>query len=318
MLYEKYRPSTLNEILGQEQIVQAVRLMIEKDKQGIQPFPHTAFVGTPGTGKTTMAHAIANELNLPLTEVNASDERRLADVREKIKPMSKYLTRQIIYLGEADNIDGDAQQALRRIIETTPKATFIMSLNREWKIIDPIKSRFVWFRFKPLDSMLIGKRLIEICQREGILIEEKDKEPLMSLVKESRGDMRRALGTLESSITPDKRLSAFAIEGFKRQNFAGRALQLAVTGSFELARKAVEDAYIQANLDPSYIIEDLYYAIDTLTEATPEVKIRLYSKLGEIEGRLKTGSNPLIQISSLMAYAWLYPHLPTECPAKRD
>ena len=318
MLYEKYRPTRLDDMLGQEHIIQAVKLSVMKDKQGIQPFPHTAFVGPPGCGKTTMAHAIANELNLPLTEVNASDERRLADVREKIKPMSKFLTRQIIYLGEADNIDGDAQQALRRIIETTPRATFIMSLNREWKIIDPIKSRFVWFRFKPLDNLLIGKRILEICQREGIIIEEKDKEPLMSLVKESRGDMRRALTILESSITPDKRLSAFAIEGFKRQNFAGKALQLAVSGSFEQARKAVEDAYLQASLNPSFVIEDLYSAIDTLTEVTPEVKIRLYSKLGEVERGLNTGSNPLIQISSFIAYAWLYPHLPTECPAKRD
>ena len=144
---EKYRPATLNDVVGQREIVERL-----KNYVGAQSLPHLLFTGTAGIGKTTSAVALAREFfgddwQVNFRELNASDERGIDVVRNQIKqfartaPMGK-ATFKILFLDEADALTNDAQSALRRTMENYAQTCrFILSCNYSSKIIDPIPIR---------------------------------------------------------------------------------------------------------------------------------------------------------------------------------
>ena len=176
------------------------------------------FYGPPGTGKTSTILALAKELFGPemfksrVLELNASDERGISIVREKVKdfarmqlsnPPSQYRDRypcppyKIIILDEADSMTQDAQSALRRTMETYSKITrFCLICNYVTRIIDPLASRCSKFRFKTLDQGNAKKRLEEIAQNEGVRLENKAVD---TLIKCSEGDLRKAITFLQSA-----------------------------------------------------------------------------------------------------------------------
>ena len=305
-LVEKYRPSSFSEVRGQSYVVQAIQRILRR-KEGI---PHMLFIGSPGVGKTTIAHLIAKELKCPIRELNASDERGIDVIRGDVKRLSRISGRRIILLDEADNLTNDAQQALRRIMETTKSSIFILTGNHEYRIIDPIKSRCAIFRFERLTDEDVLRRVLEICRREGIQIQKK--EPLIRLVKNSHGDLRKALNTLEHLITEGKDLTEENISRLEGVGLEVIALEKALGGNFEEAKNLMEDASLKFNHEE--IIERLYERIGSVKEL--ELRTKLYIKLAEVEHRCKTGSNPLIQLVNFMAWAWILPHLPQGCPLK--
>ena len=176
------------------------------------------FYGPPGTGKTSTILALAKELFGPemfksrVLELNASDERGISIVREKVKdfarmqlsnPPPQYRDRypcppyKIIILDEADSMTQDAQSALRRTMETYSKITrFCLICNYVTRIIDPLASRCSKFRFKTLDQGNAKKRLEEIAQNEGVRLEDKAVD---TLIKCSEGDLRKAITFLQSA-----------------------------------------------------------------------------------------------------------------------
>ena len=176
------------------------------------------FYGPPGTGKTSTILALAKELFGPemfksrVLELNASDERGISIVREKVKdfarmqlsnPPSQYRDRypcppyKIIILDEADSMTQDAQSALRRTMETYSKITrFCLICNYVTRIIDPLASRCSKFRFKTLDQGNAKKRLEEIAQNERVRLEDKTVD---ALIKCSEGDLRKAITFLQSA-----------------------------------------------------------------------------------------------------------------------
>ena len=176
------------------------------------------FYGPPGTGKTSTILALAKELFGPemfksrVLELNASDERGISIVREKVKdfarmqlsnPPSQYRDRypcppyKIIILDEADSMTQDAQSALRRTMETYSKITrFCLICNYVTRIIDPLASRCSKFRFKTLDQGNAKKRLEEIAQNEGVRLQNKAVD---TLIKCSEGDLRKAITFLQSA-----------------------------------------------------------------------------------------------------------------------
>ncbi len=180
--------------------------------------PHLLFYGPPGTGKTSAILAVARQLFGPklfrsrILELNASDERGINVVREKIKKfaqkkvgrgdgMEGYDPRypcpalQIIILDEADSMTGDAQAALRRIIENYTKTTrFCILCNYLSKIIDPIVSRCMKFRFNPIGAEAQEVKLKEIAAQEGVKIEP---DGLTNLIRLSEGDMRKSITALQ-------------------------------------------------------------------------------------------------------------------------
>lgn len=176
------------------------------------------FYGPPGTGKTSTILALAKELYGPemfksrVLELNASDERGISIVREKVKdfarmqlsnPLPHYKDRypcppyKIIILDEADSMTQDAQSALRRTMETYSKITrFCLICNYVTRIIDPLASRCSKFRFKSLDQGNAMKRLEDIANNEHVKME---KGAVETLIRCSEGDLRKAITFLQSA-----------------------------------------------------------------------------------------------------------------------
>ena len=176
------------------------------------------FYGPPGTGKTSTILALAKELYGPemfrtrVLELNASDERGISIVREKVKDFARmqlsnpplhYKDRypcppyKIIILDEADSMTQDAQSALRRTMETYSKITrFCLICNYVTRIIDPLASRCSKFRFKMLDQGNAKKRLEDIAEKENVKLENGAVD---KLIKCSEGDLRKAITFLQSA-----------------------------------------------------------------------------------------------------------------------
>ncbi|POY70613.1 hypothetical protein BMF94_6391 [Rhodotorula taiwanensis] len=221
---EKYRPKNLGEVSAQDHTVQVLTKTLTSSN-----LPHMLFYGPPGTGKTSTILALCKQLFGPelyrsrVLELNASDERGISVVREKIKNFAKTTVTtnkdpsanikscadaaqdrnypappfKIIILDEADSMTQDAQSALRRIMETYSKITrFCLICNYVTRIIEPITSRCSKFRFKPLDTGSTAARLKEICLAEKV---DCPEEALDALIKTSDGDLRRAITYLQSA-----------------------------------------------------------------------------------------------------------------------
>ncbi|RYP32908.1 hypothetical protein DL767_004998 [Monosporascus sp. MG133] len=210
---EKYRPKTLSDVTAQDHTVNVLQRTLQASN-----LPHMLFYGPPGTGKTSTILALAKELYGPemmksrVLELNASDERGISIVREKVKdfarmqltnPPAGYRTRypcppfKIIVLDEADSMTQDAQSALRRTMETYSKITrFCLICNYVTRIIDPLASRCSKFRFKSLDQGNAKKRLEVIAEKEGVAMEPGAVD---ALIKCSEGDLRKAITFLQSA-----------------------------------------------------------------------------------------------------------------------
>ncbi|KAG0140339.1 hypothetical protein CROQUDRAFT_53412 [Cronartium quercuum f. sp. fusiforme G11] len=206
---EKYRPKSIESVEGQESTTRVLAKALHR-----ADLPHMLFYGPPGTGKTSTILALARELFGPelmksrVLELNASDERGISVVREKVKNFAKVAISpstggfpcppfKIIILDEADSMTQDAQSALRRIMENYSKITrFCLICNYVTRIIEPIVSRCSKFRFKPLSSTGTLSKLHEICKLENIQVSEP---VLVSLIKVSDGDLRRSITFLQSA-----------------------------------------------------------------------------------------------------------------------
>jgi replication factor C subunit 2/4 len=201
---EKYRPINLNEISSQEHVINSLRKTLFNKN-----IPHLIFFGPAGCGKTSTIIALAKELfkteySNRVIELNASDERGINVVREKIKIYAKQTITnkndippwKLIILDEADTMTSDSQCALRRIMEEYSKITrFCIIGNYCNKIIDPIVSRCALFRFKPINQEHILKKLKYICNQENFNI---SLEILNKIIKISRGDLRKAINLLQN------------------------------------------------------------------------------------------------------------------------
>lgn len=315
-LVDKYRPKSLDEIVGQELVVSTVKAIIER---GV--IPHMLFIGPPGTGKTSTAEAMAREIwgegwKNHFMEFNASDERGIDFIREKIKRHALSRGVRIIFLDEADALTQDAQQALRRIMEKTMGSTFILSCNMDYKLIDPIKSRCSILVFNPLPDKVVFKQLYRICKKEGIVIEKEQRKGFIKLVKEARGDMRKAINMLEQIITSGKGISAANVALMTKPKIAGKAMQMALDGDFSTAKELIQEAYIQTrNVDT--IINELYEKIESLKDDF--YRANLYIRLSKTEYYCKhLQVNPLIQLVAFISYAWVLPNLPRSCPLLGD
>ncbi|KAK5467713.1 Subunit of heteropentameric Replication factor C (RF-C) [Exophiala xenobiotica] len=233
---EKYRPRSLEDVRSQDHVVQTLNRMVHASN-----LPHLLLYGPPGTGKTSTILALCRELFGPelfhsrVLELNASDERGLAVIRERVKqfaslhlvsaPASKeYRERypcppfKVIILDEADSLTQDAQVrlscqssdislkllanisskgALRRVMEIHSKITrFCLCCNYVSRIIDPIASRCSKFRFKALEGGQASERIEEILAAEKVKYEDGVIERAL---KVSDGDLRRAINLLQSA-----------------------------------------------------------------------------------------------------------------------
>lgn len=317
-LPDKYRPDTLDEIVGQDHVIPALKRIIARTKtEGGVP-PHCLFIGPPGCGKTSAGIAMAKELwddkwTHHFKEFNASDVRKIDDVRTRYKVLSQHKGDRMLLLDEADRMTIDAQHAMRRIMEKTKSTCFILTGNSKDSILDAIESRCVTFVFKRLDDKTVLKQILKVCQAESIGFEDKQaRAGLMQLARDSRGDLRGALNNLVKLIGEGKSITTENVMLLRRPDIAASALMKAIDGDSLAAMEIIENAYIESGFGYKDIIDVLWEALPGVT--SEEVRNRLYRELAVTQARCAVVSNPLIQLVGFIMYAWIAPRL-KRCPA---
>ena len=303
---EKYRPKTLDDVIGQDEIIERLKAYVKN-----KSVPHLIFAGPAGTGKTTSALALAREMfgdnwRQNCNELNASDERGIGIVRGKIKdfartaPIGKTQFK-IIFLDEADSLTSDAQAALRRTIERyTHICRFILSVNYSSRIIEPIQSRCTVFRFRPIKADDIKKYMRKIASNEKLEITPDGLETLIFI---SRGDLRKAVNILQVGASVGKKITAellYETSATAKPEDVKALINAALSGNFMASRNKLYDLLIKYGLSGEDIIKQIHQTIFDLT-LSDESKVRLIEKTGETEFRMMEGSNEHIQLEALLA-----------------
>jgi len=303
---EKYRPSTFQEVVGQNETIKRIKGLTNSLN-----IPHLLFAGPAGTGKSTLALIVVKELfkeqwKENYLELNASDERGINIVRDKVKSFARTKSLgkvpfKIIFLDEADALTPEAQQALRRTMENySSTCRFIMSCNYSSKIIDPIQSRCAVFRFKLLEKKDIEKVIKIIAERENLLIAP---EAIDEIYESSEGDCRRCINLMQAtaSISPSitKDLVSTMVSEAKPKDIK-IVLEYALSGDFGASREKLLDVMLRESISGQDVIKAIQKEIWNLT-IEPEIKVKLTEKTGETEFRIVEGSDPFIQLQALLA-----------------
>lgn len=303
---EKYRPTKFSEVVGQDDTIKKVQSMTNSLN-----IPHLLFAGPAGTGKSTLALIVVKELFGPnwrdnYLELNASDERGINVVREKVKGFARTksignVPFKIIFLDEADALTPEAQQALRRTMENySSTCRFILSCNYSSKIIDPIQSRCAVFRFKLMEKKDIEKIINRIAEGEKLQIIPESME---MIYEGSEGDCRRCINLLQSTasispvISPD--LASTVISNAKPKDIKV-VLDYALSGDFQKSREKLLDVMLSQGISGQDVIKAIQKEIWNLP-VEPDLKVKLTEKTGEAEFRIIEGSDPFIQLQSLLA-----------------
>lgn len=332
---EKYRPKDLDAVAHQEQVTNTLRTALQS-KQDALSLPHLLFYGPPGTGKTSLALALCRQLWDPsidmksrLLELNASDERGIAVVREKIKSFASLtvgnskqgkLKRgdtdekkfypnpgfKIIILDEADTVTPDAQAALRRVIEAHSKVTrFILICNYVTRIIEPLASRCAKFRFQPLPRDAMKDRLFTIGKSENCNVDDAAIEEILSL---SGGDMRKAVNALQSA----HNLSA-GESVIKAENIAEMAGLPPSTLVEDLIVTLKSNSFDKMNICVNDVLAEGFSVVNILTQLFEKVlsdesisdvgKAQISIKIAEANKYLIDGADEMLQLLAVCSLA---------------
>ncbi|TRO49897.1 replication factor C small subunit [Candidatus Bathyarchaeota archaeon] len=309
MWAEKYRPQTLDGMTNQTEIVSRLKMFVQEKN-----LPHLLFVGPAGVGKTTSILALARDLYGPgyrnfTLELNASDERGIDVIREKVKNFARTaaiaspVSFKILIMDEADSLTSAAQHALRRTMEIyTRTCRFCLIGNYSENIIDPIQSRCSIFRFSPLDEKDMKTYIMNIAEKEQVGIIE---EGLDAVYQASRGDLRKATNLLQAAAaTKDviDDVTIYEVLGKVSPERVRAMIQRSLEGDFLEAREILRELLIDQGLAPDDIIRMVYSELMRNTVLSEQWKVKLSDKVGEVDYRLTQGARPEIQLSTLLAH----------------
>ena len=303
---EKYRPSRIGEIIGQDAISERLSAFVKA-----RSFPNMIFAGPAGVGKTTSAIALANELyedkiHEAFLELNASDARGIDVIRGKVKefartiPLTSGLVK-IVFLDEADALTPEAQHALRRTMERYSATTrFVFSANYASKIIEPIQSRCVVLRFKLLNEDEVKAYIKRVAKGEGLEIDEKAME---ALVYVSEGDLRKLTNTLQSAAVLDRKVTdkiIYDLSSRARPKEVMSMLRFAATGDYMKARVELNTLMFSYGMSGEDILLQCYREALSL-QTTDNNKLNIIKAIGEYNFRIVEGANERIQLEAMVA-----------------
>lgn len=307
MWSEKYRPKKLSEVVDQKEIIKGISNLIKSPD-----IPHMLFTGPAGVGKTTTALCIAMELlgeewRKNTLELNASDERGIKMVRERVKEFAasiklagdkEFGKPKIIILDEADEMTSEAQTALRRIIEDSARTTrFVIICNYLSQIIEPIQSRCVVFRFTRLPKEEVIDHLKKICEQQKVKYEEK---ALAQIYEATGGDLRHSINIMQAAAVMGSVsvASVTAAIGLSGRAMVGEVLRLAMSGRFNDSRaKLLELTQVYGMSEGDF----MKYANEEAYEMRIEKPEEFAAIMAEYDYRLAAGAHPEIQLSALLA-----------------
>ncbi|MAY24282.1 MAG: replication factor C small subunit [Thaumarchaeota archaeon] len=305
MWVEKYRPQNLSEIVNQKDVKGSLSGLMKNQSE----MPHLLFSGSAGVGKTTTAICISREILGDVwkdytLELNASDERGINMVRERVKKFSRFaglgsqIPFKIIILDEADEMTSDAQTALRRIIEDTAKfCRFILIANNISKIIDPIQSRCAVFKFTRINENEIIEQLKIISEKEKIKADEKG---LKEITNYAGGDMRHAINLLQAVASAGNitQANVKSSAGLTKTTDVSDVLKLAVSGKIQDARnKMIELIKVYGMSESDF----LKYINKSLFEQKSENLEEMSQIIAKYDYRILSGANSEIQLSAMLA-----------------
>ncbi len=305
---EKYRPDTLDDVVGHPDITDRLEAYVEKKNM-----PNLLFTGPAGTGKTAAALAMGKELfgdklDENFLELNASDERGIDVIRGKIKDFAATVPYgevgfKVIFLDESDSLTSDAQNALRRTMESFSDTTrFILTGNYSSKLIDPIQSRCALFRFNPLSEEKVKDRLKHIANEEDLEVED---EAYNALIYSSQGDLRKAINYLQTASTLKEKITEediYKIASRARPEEVKQIITLGLDGEFEKAREKLDDLLYKYGMSGEDVILQIYRETMKNDDIPEEDKVEIIDKIGEYNFRVTEGANERIQLESLIAY----------------
>lgn len=304
---EKYRPSTLDDLVSHEDIIKTVSKFIQEDQ-----VPHLLFYGPPGTGKTSTILACARllysaaQMSSTVLELNASDDRGIGIVRGPILTFASTRTIfksgfKLIILDEADAMTMDAQNALRRIIEKyTENIRFCIICNYLSKIIPALQSRCTRFRFGPLSPEQILPRLNYVIDEEKVTVTEDGKKALLTL---ANGDMRKVLNVLQSTWLACKNVTednVYTCVGHPLRTDIESIVKWLLNENFKTTYNNIKELKMIKGLALHDIITEVHKYVHRI-EFPFDIMIDLMDKMAEIEYRLCAGGNENIQLTALIA-----------------
>ncbi|KAJ1729105.1 Subunit of heteropentameric Replication factor C (RF-C) [Coemansia biformis] len=313
---EKYRPKNIDDVTAQEEVVQVLRKSLETKN-----LPHLLFYGPPGTGKTSTILALARDMYGPeairarVLELNASDERGIGVVREKVKNFARVAVGQadpgyssppykIVILDEADSMTTDAQSALRRIMEKYSHVTrFCLVCNYVSRIIEPLASRCAKFRFKSLPRDLAVTRVNHVAQAEGVACRDG---AVQALVDYSEGDLRRAMMSLQSA---SRMVQGAALDADMVAELAGvippgviQGLRAAWAADAHSSQEAV-DALVYAGYPASRVLAQLHDLVVSDQQLGSLQKAKIAMLMASVDKALCDGADEKLQLLNLMLQA---------------
>jgi replication factor C small subunit len=303
---EKYRPQTLDDIVGHEAITERLTHYIEQED-----LPHLMFAGPAGVGKTTAAMAIAKEIygdewRSFFLELNASDQRGIDVVRDRIKQFAREAyspgySHTLIFLDEADALTSDAQSALRRTMEQFSDNTrFILSCNYSSQIIDPIQSRCALFRFSPLGDEAVEEQVRIIADTEGIEITDDGVD---ALVYAADGDMRKAINGLQAAAVMGETVdeeAVYTITSTARPEEIREMVTKSMEGDFTAARAQLDTLLTDVGIAGGDVIDQMHRSVWEF-DLEERQAVRLMERIGEADYRITSGANEQVQLEALLA-----------------
>ena len=251
---EKYRPTDLSTYVGNEHLKEKVKVYLESED-----VPHLLLFGKAGTGKTTLAKIVVNNIDCDYMYINASDENKVDDVRNKIKTFASsvgFKSLKVIILDECDYLTPNAQAALRNLMQTFSKhCRFILTCNYVERIIDPIQSRCQSYKVVPPSKKEVAQQMVNILTQENCQFELDD---IALIVNAGYPDIRRVINSAQRQIV-DGRLK-IDTSSVIQNNYKLQLLEMLSNGSkLNDIRKLIADNSIS---DYSELYRLLYDEVD--------------------------------------------------------